>query len=374
MSQIRLLACTLYTGDLYDNNTFAIVPNNPEYLTPIWAYCSSDDYHSAVRHFNQKLSVDPSHLVKVPFDLDHWQRVAAEEYPNGLPEPHSDDPTQWLFKGHPKGSTDPLQVAVARLLGYRWPDQEPDDLDALADADGIVPIPSVRGEPPAAERLREVLKAAFGAEWSASLEHKLLTEAGASSGTTLDDWLRNSFFEQHCKRFHHRPFIWHLWDGRKDGFSCLVNYHKLTTTLLENLTYSYLQDWINLQAADARSGKPGADLRLAAAQALQEKLKLILAGEPPYDIFVRWKPLSEQPIGWNPDLNDGVRMNIRPFVEAGVLRKPPNIKWTKDRGNEPQRPKEEYPWFWPGGTFKGDRVNDVHLTNQEKMDARRDRS
>ena len=193
-------------------------------------------------------------------------------------------------------------------------------------------------------------------------------------GTTLDDWLRNSFFEQHCKRFHQRPFIWHIWDGRKDGFSCLVNYHKLTHNVLDNLTHSYVQDWINLQAADARNGKPGADLRLAAAQALQEKLKLILAGEPPHDIFVRWKPLSEQPIGWNPDLNDGVRMNIRPFVVAGVLRKPPNIKWTKDRGNEPQRPKEEYPWFWPGGTFKGDRVNDVHLTNQEKMDAMRDRS
>ena len=102
------------------------------------------------------------------------------------------------------------------------------------------------------------------------------------------------------------------------------------------------------QAADAKTGKAGADLRLAAAQALQEKLKLILAGEPPYDIFVRWKPLHEQPIGWNPDLNDGVRMNIRPFVEAGILRKNPNIKWTKDRGKEPERDKNDYPWFWKG--------------------------
>ena len=57
-------------------------------------------------------------------------------------------PSQWLFKGHLKGSTDPLQVAVARLLGYRWPDQEPDKLDALADGDGIVPIPSARGDRP----------------------------------------------------------------------------------------------------------------------------------------------------------------------------------------------------------------------------------
>jgi hypothetical protein len=311
-------------------------------------------------------------VVKVPFSLENWHGPALQQYPNGLPEPYSDDPTQWLFKGHPAGSTDPLQVALARLLGYRWPDQEPDSLDTLVDSDGIVPVPSVRGEAPAAERLREVLRNAFGCNWSASLEHKLLAEAGASSGTTLNDWLRNSFFEQHCKRFHHRPFVWHVWDGRKDGFSCLVNYHKLTRKLLDNLTHSYVQDWINLQAADARSGKPGADLRLADAQVLQEKLKLILAGEPPHDIFVRWKPLSEQPIGWNPDLNDGVRMNIRPFVKAGILRKPPNIKWTKDRGNEPQRPQEEYPWFWKDGKFVGDRVNDIHLTNARKQDARKE--
>jgi hypothetical protein len=198
--------------------------------------------------------------------------------------------------------------------------------------------------------------------------------AGGKPGTGTDDWLRNSFFDQHCKRFQQRPFIWHIWDGRKDGFSCLVNYHRLNYKTLENLTYSYLGDWIKGQHADAKAGKVGADLRLAAAQALQEKLKLILAGEPPYDIFVRWKPLSGQPIGWNPDLNDGVRMNIRPFVQADIFRKPPNIKWTKDRGKEPERSgqdKDNYPWYWDGRTFSGERVNDVHLSNAEKLAARK---
>ena len=34
-------------------------------------------------------------------------------------------------------------------------------------------------------------------------------------------------------------------------------------------------------------------------------------------------------------LDDGVRMNIRPFMEAGILREQPKgIKWTKDRGND----------------------------------------
>ncbi len=85
-------------------------------------------------------------------------------------------------------------------------------------------------------------------------------------------------------------------------------------------------------------------------------------GEKPYDIFVRWKPLKDQPIGWNPDLNDGVRMNIRPFVTADVLRKTPNIKWGKDRGKDP----ETAPWF---KVFKGERINDYHLSLEEKRKA-----
>ncbi len=130
--------------------------------------------------------------------------------------------------------TDPavLQVAVARLSGYRWPAEQDAGMEladeqrewvrrcgtlhAFADSDGIVCIPPVRGEPSAEERVLQLLAAAFGDAWSDRVLTRLLTEAGSS---TLDDWLRNRFFEQHCARFHHRPFVWHVWDGRKrDGF------------------------------------------------------------------------------------------------------------------------------------------------------------
>ncbi|MCU0757392.1 MAG: hypothetical protein MUE46_20150, partial [Xanthomonadales bacterium] len=79
------------------------------------------------------------------------------------------------------------------------------------------------------------------------------------------------------------------------------------------------------------------------------------------------KPLAEQPIGWNPDLNDGVRLNIRPFVKAEVLRhckKPKlNIHWDKDRGKD----VASAPWF---KVFHGERINDHHLTLAEKRAAR----
>jgi hypothetical protein len=235
----------------------------------------------------------------------------------------------------------------------------PDDgLETFVDEDGIVCIPSVRGESPAAERLRALLAAAYSKAWSPGKLDELLS-AVDYAGSNLEDWLRNGIFDQHSKLFHHRPFVWQIWDGRKDGFSALVNYHKLDHKLLEKLTYTYLGDWIKKQQEAVGNEESGADDRLLKAQQLQDKLKLILEGEAPYDIFVRWKPLEQQPIGWHPDLNDGVRLNIRPFMEADVLRKRPNIKWGKDRGKNPS-----------GSPWGEERDNDRHLTLEEKRKAK----
>jgi hypothetical protein len=238
------------------------------------------------------------------------------------------------------------------------------------DDDGIVCLPSVRSEAPAHDRLLKLLIAAWETvqpgSWKPAVLDKLLADVECA-GKGLDVWLREKFFEQHAKRFHHRPFIWHVWDGLKDGFAALVNYHQLDHKKLERLIHTYLGDWIRQQEAGVRSGVDGAPTRLASAQDLKRRLELILEGEPPYDIFVRWKKLSEQPIGWNPDLNDGVRLNIRPFMTAEVLRhnkKPKlNITWDKDRGKD----VESAPWF---KVFKGDRINDHHLTVERKMAAR----
>ena len=93
-------------------------------------------------------------------------------------------------------------------------------------------------------------------------------------------------------------------------------------------------------------------------------------------------------------MNDGVRMNIRPFMSAKplgakakgacILRVTPKIKWEKDRGKEPQRAKEDFPWFWGwsadtpaiasdftgGKTFDGNRWNELHYSSAVKRAAR----
>ena len=413
VSQMRDLPVALFRTGKFDSNVSALAVKTIDNLAAIWCFCSSPEYNKAVRRIDQKLNVTNATLAKVPFDLERWTTVAEERYPNGLSGPYSDDPTQWIFHGHPCGSvvwdeadkrtapgplrTDAsvLQVAVARLLGNRWPAEQDAEMDladeqrervgrcdallAFADEDGIVCIPPVRGETPAEERLLTLLAAAYGDAWNDGVLPKLLAAAGSP---TLDDWLRNRFFEQHCKLFNNRPCIWHIWDGRKrDGFHALVNYHKLAADngqgrrVLESLTHSYLGDWIRRQQDGVKRREGGAEDRLVAAFELRKRLAAIAEGEPPFDIFVRWKPIGEQPIGWAPDINDGVRPNIRPFMAddipggkkgAGILRSKPKIHWRKDRGKEPHCEQDAFPWFWRGGEFTGERVNDVHPTIMER--------
>lgn len=408
ISQMSHIPVSIYYGEFYDHNACAVIPNDETELTALWCYLSDSAFHDEVRQIDQSLKPSNNTFLAVPFDRDHWSRSAEERYPNGLPKPFTNDPTQWIFHGHPCGSvvwdeeqkrttkgplrTDDtvLQVAVVRLLGYRWPaeldtdmglaDEQREwvkrceDLKAYVDDDGIVCLPAVRGEKAADQRLESLLEDAYGDSWTVSVKNQLLDAVGSQS---LSLWLRDKFFEQHCKLFQSRPFIWHIWDGLKDGFSALVNYHQLDKSGLERLIYTYLGDWIRTQQALVAGGEDGAQERLLAAETLKGELEAILEGEAPYDIFVRWKPLEAQSIGWNPDLNDGVRLNIRPFLSArdvgkkgaGILRSKPNIKWTKDRGKD----VETAPWYRLGleyGEKEGARINEHHLSLADKQAAR----
>ena len=445
IQQMSGLSATMYAGDVFGPTVAPLMPANDRLLPAIWSFCSSNRFCDATRAVNPKINVTPGSFGDVPFNLDHWKRVADERYPNGLPEPYSNDPTQWIFHGDPcrkviwdetektTGHAPPridstvLQIAIARLLGYRWPAELDHDMrlapeqrvvandcrafDEFADHDGIVCLAVARGEASAADRLRALLAAAYGDQWSAATERALLdaTTAKGRPPKSLELWLRDRFFREHCQLFHNRPFIWHVWDGRTDGFNALVNYHRLTgpdgegRRTLESLTFAYLGEWIDRQRTEQSERVPGADARLAAALDLQEQLDRILTGEPPCDIFVRWRPLHGQAIGWEPNINDGVRLNIRPFMRAalrnggragaGILRWKPNITWKKDRGKEPEelRPREDFPWFYgcsgggdegrrtdfaaaPDAEFDGNRWNDLHYSRGIKWQAQELRS
>ena len=373
------LPAGLYFGDFYDQSSAVIIPKDEIDLGAIWAYCSSEDFCRDVREIDKSLKVTNATLVKVPIEINLWRSLASSR--PAMRCPYSNDPTQWIFHGHPAQaeSGTPLHIALALLAGYRWPAAKDPDMrlsdEARAwiaraaelppgDDDGLLGVSAVAGEKPLADRLRVCLAAAFGADWSDALERRLVAEADETLDKktarhgSLEAWVRDRAFRQHCALFGQRPFLWHISDGLKDGFSVFAHYHRFDQANLRKLTYTLLGDWL------ARAQAENSALRYEKGRELQQKLEKILEGEEPYDIFVRWKPPAQQPLGWDPDLDDGVRQNIRPFLMAGVLTHDlSKILKDKDRGKD----VASAPWY---DVFNGERRNDHHTTLAERRAAR----
>jgi hypothetical protein len=387
VGQMSNLPCSMLAAQAFDSNVSPIFVRDQNHVTAVFAYCTSPRFLSDVRALEPSLKANNGVLLKVPFDLVHWTSVAKTQYPTGLPEPYSDDPTQWLFHGHPAfadGGTE-LHVALSRLAGYRWPG-ETDPAMRLSDlareriaqaaalpevdADGLLPLRAQGADPSLADRLRNMLAKALGAGLSPAQEHALVRAADAkldkkeAREATLETWLRDRAFRQHCILFQQRPFLWQVWDGLPGGFSAFLHYHRLDSAALGRLTYTLLGDWIRTAKSEGQTA------RQERAEQLQQKLAKIIEGETPYDIFVRWKPLAKQSLGWDPDLDDGVRLNLRPFMMADILREQPKgISWKKDRGTD----TPSAPWYDLGpqyGGKQGDRVNDHHTTLAKKLAAR----
>ncbi|MDR1036703.1 MAG: hypothetical protein LBT40_09060 [Deltaproteobacteria bacterium] len=401
---------TLYTGDLHSSDVVVLIPRDVKNLAPLWCCCSSLEFEKHLQGTMNTKKFSDKELLSVPFDSYRWEGRAWSEYDAWLPFPYSDDPTQWTFHGHPFESVlwnaerkepvsmhfkrkdiNSLQIAVCRVMGYRWPPEIYGDIeldgsqrymtgyfkkdDRMAGAGGILCIPGLPGRQGAVKKVHEFLKKTWGYKWSGQILDNMLKSAGFA-GRSLEEWLRDGFFAQHCRMFRERPFIWQVWDGHRSGFSALINCHKLSHKLLETLVDKHLGLWIDMQKKNARK-IPESKPLLVAAMNLKSRLKTILHGEDPYDIFVRWKSLDQQPVGYRPDISDGVRVNIRPFMTgpdirvkgAGILRDKPDIDWSMDSGKDVPGtdgiPSDESaPWL---KLFAGKRINDFHLKLSDKQ-------
>lgn len=231
-----------------------------------------------------------------------------------------------------------VEVAVLLMLGYRWPEQDRQEAERgpaidpdLVDEDGVIPLVPCGRHPTAAQRIRALWERLLGEEGASRSED----EFRRFVGMTLDDWFRRRFFERHARRFKQRPIAWHL-TSPEGTFQALVLYHRLSRELLQRLRATYAGALISdLQAEREKAkddqGKVG-DLAAAIedVEEFRRTLERIERGdEARYRIRCRWK--GEEPDGrpgpYAPDLDDGVKVNIRPFQEAGLLGRPVIKKW-----------------------------------------------
>jgi hypothetical protein len=212
------------------------------------------------------------------------------------------------------------------------------------DDDGLVSLQSVAQEQSLLERVRAKLASFFPEQDSHTLEIEIVNELkkrakGYRRTETLQEWLTDAFFDFHCDLYQQRPILWNLASSQESAnpaFSVIVHYHCFDHDLLAKLRSVHVRDRMTtLRREAAQAGKDGrGDDRLQFLAALEEveafdrKLARLHeghhagaeGGEDDYRILTPWKKPGDRPKGWQPDIDDGVKVNIAPLARTGLLR------------------------------------------------------
>ena len=266
-------------------------------------------------------------------------------------------------------AADQLSAIVLRVLGHRWPSElETSDgpVRFSKDKDGIVVITGEAKEESLYKRVRERIAREYSQANPSAIERDFVDTIGKS----LEEWLATDFFTDHITQFRRRPIAWQLETTRARGasrgrsgprsarraptFSCLVYYHQLDIDLLPKLRTHYVgplrtsletelgglekladrsadQDARRLELEEKIEELRSFDVRLEEV-AVGGFASLALESAAATETFDKWSsrdgwapaPASRdaflvQERRYDPDVNDGVRVNIAPLQRAGLL-------------------------------------------------------
>jgi hypothetical protein len=209
-----------------------------------------------------------------------------------------------------------------------------------ADEDGIVPFVRIGDRSSLIERVRAEIAELFSNRELNVVEVEIANElkrkvTGYDSVESVQKWFENVFFTYHVSLYKNRPILWHISSsqGKKPyAFAAIVHYDRFDKDRMAKLRGTYLREAVSAFRRDAAlANQEGrADDRLESqskveeAEALDRRLQWIQEGfhngSVDYRILPSWKTEAERPKGWDPDINDGVKVNIAPLQHAGVLR------------------------------------------------------
>jgi hypothetical protein len=232
------------------------------------------------------------------------------------------------------------------------------------DPDGIVPLqdcyPAGRNELELGlvSRVRKKLQEIFGEGAMPTVERELQQ----ALGSRLEDWLAREFFGYHVGLYRLRPIIWQIalpsspesqrnqrsrrrsaTQTVQTDFSVFIYWHKLDSDTLRKVRHIYLQPFLDAvekeiqrgiervtsgdltvsQLKDEAQRLSQAQSRLEALKSLAQRIDELLQ---PHTLQVEsrseWVKEKVNEIvanGYSPNLDYGVRVNIEPLKQKGIL-------------------------------------------------------
>jgi hypothetical protein len=213
---------------------------------------------------------------------------------------------------------------VARLISYCL-------LSAIQDdPDGILPLTEASGHASVLSHVQTRLESHFGE----SAAYQVELDSADYLGRPLGEWLLKNFWKDfHIKWYKKRPILWQL-QSQKGHFACLVQIHKMDRDTLPKVRSQYL--WTSRNACQAAlesarlredSGDKSAAREVADLESMlddlndfERRLSDVIEARIPCEI-PDWAQGPYRNGAYDPVLDDGVKVNILPLQEAGILAK-----------------------------------------------------
>ncbi len=189
-------------------------------------------------------------------------------------------------------------------------------------------------------RVRQVLAHLFSDGDPAALEEEAWRLLGVKD---LRDWLRNNFFPYHIRMYsksrRKAPIFWQLCSSRKN-YSVWLYYHRLNHDTLFTVLRSYVEPKIQYEEQKARETEE----RLAAARTAgnrREEHELARRAEAQERLLEELSQFRDQistvaHMGYDPDLDDGVLLNIAPLYQV--------VPWKEAAKAWQELQAGKYPW------------------------------
>lgn len=255
----------------------------------------------------------------------------------------------------PQAGVLPPEEHIRRLVHYLAHQVIREDPDGIVPLHDCYPIGASEVERGLPYRVREKLKELFGPDALPQVER----EIQEALGRPLDEWLATDFFGYHVGLYRLRPVIWQIVPpveqvrGRRSSatgeglpFSVFVYWHRLDADTLRKVRAVYLQSYLEAAYREAQategevselraSGAPRrrlaeAERRLQAARGRYETLRSLADRLDdllrPHTVEVQsrsgWVKEKVREImaqGYRPVRDYGVRVNIEPLKQAGIL-------------------------------------------------------
>ncbi len=200
---------------------------------------------------------------------------------------------------------------------------------------GFVPLVRIKGHKTLGSRVLDSLHDGLDDEGRRRLQSDLISYFSVEPGgrtsdrvaTAINHWTAEHFFTRHLAQTGREPEIWHL-SSPAGTFQALTHYKRATKERIDLLRAEILRrqlDTLNRHLKTATKNKKAAQIRRLEDQIKDVRTFDIALGwlfegtTPNARIWYPWKPPEQQPQGWDPNFDEGIRANVAPLQRLGLL-------------------------------------------------------